>query len=666
MTTKARDCTGAIAVSVEPTGTQVQVIRANGTNVQGDLITIAGFVDVYTNQAIGTTPTNAAEVISACHRSVQDSAVYRCYVFWASDQTSAGGSDWYSSSNWVSTGNTLGVAAVFKRRWAPRARAFDRSGQIYVWGAFFGASEFDPFGSRTALQSTYFLLRDDGFLAAKAVMNSAGAGAGGVANDGNGWIPGCQDLGDGVYAFAAVSCRVIKSGADSTDFASRAPREVRCTFDSNEARRTARLGETLYIACGEGLLQYDGAALTEVGYHQAPWYIIGAETAGGSIATNGTYAYKFSWRSANAKGEVERSSSSIVGAVDIAAQPGGVSLQGGEPLYLTHRTSIAWEAWRTTVNPTADAPFYLVTSKDPADTSNPNRFVFNDPALGALATVNDEMADTEAETKETHPENGAVLDAIAPPPCTIVIASADRLFLAGIAGDPHRVWYSLQRGDGEVARFNDALTVPVPREGGDITGLAFLNETLIVFKETAIYALAGDGFDNAGGGSNFGPARLLASDVGAVSHEAIGLTPAGLVFKSNKGWYLLNRGWSASYIGAPVATTTATRSSPCTCSSRSTRCGASPRAAASCSTTSSTSGPSGRSRMAHTPRSAMAPITSRRRRACSSSARTTPASTTVSTSRPDGSRSGRSRASVACGSSSCSASTAAPVRSASG
>jgi hypothetical protein len=553
MTTKARDCTGAIAVSVEPTGTQVQVIRANGTNVQGDLITISGFVDVYTNQAIGTTPTNAAQVIAACHRSVQNSGVYRCYAFWSSDETSAGGSDWYSSSNWVSTGNTLGTAAVFKRRWAPRARAFDRSGEIYVWGAFFGASEFDPFGSHVALQSTYFLLRDDGFLAAKAVMNSAGAGAGGSANDGNGWIPGCQDLGSGRYAFAAVSCRVIKAGADSTDFASRAPRDVVFTFDSNEARRTARLGETLYIACGEGLLQYDGAALTEVGYHQQPWYIIGAETTGGSIATNGTYAYKFSWRSANAKGEVERSSSSIVGAVDIAAQPGGVSLQGGEPLYLTHRTSVAWEIWRTAVNPTDDAPFYLVTSKDPSVTSNPNRFVFNDPTAGSLATVNDEMSDAVATTKESHPENGLVLDSIAPPPCTIVVANADRLFLAGIAGDPHRIWYSMQRGDGEVARFNDALTCAVPREGGEITGLAFLNETLIVFKETAIYALAGDGFDNTQGGQNFGPARMLASDVGAVSHEAIGLTPAGLVFKSNKGWYLLNRGWSTNYIGAPVA-----------------------------------------------------------------------------------------------------------------
>lgn len=551
-TTKARSCNGAIAVSVEPTGAQVQVIRANATNVQGDLVTISGFVDVYTGQAIGTTPTNPAGVIAACHRSVQDSGVYRCYAFWASDQTS-GASDWYTSSNWVSTGNTLGTEAVFKRRWAPRARAFDRSGQIYVWGAFFGRTQFDPFGTGLSLQATYFLLRDDGFLTAKAVTNTAGANAGGIATDGDGWLPGCQDLGSGQYAFAAVTCRVIETGTDSSDYAARSPREVVFTFDSDQARRTARLGQTLYIACGEGLLQYDGAALLEVGFHQAPWYVLGAETAGGLIATNGTYAYKLTWRAANAKGETERSSSSVVGAVALVAAPGGVTLQGMQPLYLTHRSSIALEAWRTEVNPTDEDPFHLVTSKDPASTTNPNRFLSNDQTASALPIFNDELADTSLATRESNPENGGLLESVQPPPATIIVASADRLFLAGIAGDPHRVWYSKQRGDNEVVAFNDALTFTVPREGGDITGLAFLNETLIVFRETAIYAVPGDGFDNLGGGSNFGPARLLASDVGAVSAEAIAFTPQGLVFKSSKGWYLLDRGWSAKYIGASVS-----------------------------------------------------------------------------------------------------------------
>jgi hypothetical protein len=47
---------------------------------------------------------------------------------------------------------------------------------------------------------------------------------------------------------------------------------------------------------------------------------------------------------------------------------------------------------------------------------------------------------------------------------------------------------------------------------------------------------------------------MLSSDVGAIAHESIALTPAGLVFASHKGKYLLDRGWAVQYIGAPVAT----------------------------------------------------------------------------------------------------------------
>lgn len=556
-TTKARTCTGAIAVSVEPTGTQVQVIRANATAVEGDLITISGFADVYTNQAVGTTPTNPALCIAACHRSVQDSGVYRCYAFWSSDESATGA--WHTSSNWVSTGNTLGTAAVFKRRWAPRARAFDRDGEVYVWGAFFGATQFDPFGDGISLQSTYFLLRDDAFIAAKAVLNTAGAGRGGTAYDGNGWIPGCQDLGSGQYAFAALSCRVIKTGGqdvrESKDYAARSPRDVVFTFDSNDARRTALLGSTLYIACGEGLLQYDGAAVFEVGFHQAPWYVVGAEQSGGSIATNGTYAIKNTWRAANARGEVERSAAVLVGAVSIASQPGGITLQGAAPLYLTHRThQIAWEAWRTKVDPSFDSPFYLVTDRDPSNTSNPNRYVLNDTSASSLSQFNDELADADIEDNEQHPDNAGILETTQPPAAKYIAASADRLFIAGIAGDPRRVWYSKQRLDGHVVAFNDALTFTVPREGGDITGLEFNGETLCVFCETAVYGVVGSGLDNLGQGQNY-EARRLPGIVGAVSQEGIAAAAEfGVVFKSRKGWCLLPAGFGpAKYVGAPVA-----------------------------------------------------------------------------------------------------------------
>ncbi len=150
-------------------------------------------------------------------------------------------------------------------------------------------------------------------------------------------------------------------------------------------------------------------------------------------------------------------------------------------------------------------------------------------------------------------ENGSVLENLAPPPASIIAATNDRVFLAGVAGEPRRVWYSKLRVDGAVVSFHDTLTIEVAPEGGAITALGFLNGTLIVFKETAIYAIPGEGFDNTSGGQNYGPARRLSADVGAISAETVAVTPAGLIFKSSKGWYLLDSGGAPRYIGGPVA-----------------------------------------------------------------------------------------------------------------
>jgi hypothetical protein len=549
---KARVCDGPIAVSCPPTGTHVQIVRANGSNVQGDLILISGLTDVYTAQAIGSAGGAGIPFaqIAAAHRSVQDSSVYRCYVFWSASEASDD-TDFETTSNWVSTGNTLGTAATFVRRLGVASRAFDHDGRVFVWTAYAGASVFggsnDPrFGAQ--LQNTYFLYRDDALLTAKAARFNAGGFAALT-----GHLPDVQALGSGVYAMAGTERRIIQLGEKQSGYGARAPREIVATFDSDTARRCVQLGQTLYVTGGE-LLQYDGVRLTEAGYHLYPSYFEANSTVTGSMAV-GSYTYKLTWRWDNATGEIDRSTTATTVAAETIVGRLGMAIAPSVPLYVTHKTEneLAVEVWRTPVNPLDDSPFYLVTSKDPASLTNPNRYLPNLRTAATLATFNDELNDSDATTRESSPENYGVLEFLAPPACTIIAANADRLFLGGVAGDPHRVWYSRLRGDNEIASFNDALVAALPTTGGVITGLAFLNETLVVFKERAIYALPGDGYDNTGGGSNYGPARLLSSDVGAVNHESIALTPQGLVFKSRKGWYLLGGGWGLQYIGAPVA-----------------------------------------------------------------------------------------------------------------
>lgn len=551
---KARTCVGPIAVSCTPDGASFQIVRdvgnVAGTNrIRGDLVVASTLADTYTDQEIGTYGTLTAEVgsppttvnqIAATHRSVQNSGQYRCYAFWSAATNDLGRPA--TKTNWVDTGNTLGTQSTFQARCDIGSRAFDYNGSVYYWAVFNDRGR--TFG---AVQGTYLLYRDDGFLTAASRTGNAAYAVS------LGSLPGVATSGSSkLFTWAGVFSR--RTGVDPTSGfvgpTARAPREITFEFDSNEARRTYQLGHTLYIS-GSPLLQYDGVQITEVGFLIGPWFATNDPANAVGALPNGVFGYKPTLRWLNAVGEVDRSTS--FDSFGWTTAGGGSKVQWTHipAVWTTRKDGATWELWRTTINPSSDSPFYLVTSNDPAKT-NPNAYIANSRTSLLLASLDDNADDLTAAANETNPENGSVLESIAPPSARIIAGNATRLFLGDVAGDPDRVWYSKQRNAGEVASFNDVLVVDVPREGGDITALAFLQETLVVFRESAIYMLPGDGFDNGGGGSNYGPARVISLEVGAVNQESVVLVPDGLLFKCSKGWYLLGRGWDVQYIGAPV------------------------------------------------------------------------------------------------------------------
>lgn len=550
--TKARTCDGGIAVAVSPTGT-IQIARCNGSNIQGDYLTSA-LVDTTTGQAIGSIAAGTATEVTCAYRSTQNSSQYRCYVFWSNTSSISGSSDNTVEYNYVDTGGTIGTETTLTHRVILASRAFDYNGSVYVNVLFDGTSSFVSVASilegvfESQLQNSYFLYRDDGTLCAKMAAGRCG-GSTACVN----WLPGVAlTSGSTGYSWCGNERRIVPVGTLRDAYTDRGPLDITITFDSNEARRVAKIGETIYVTGAEPM-QFDGEKLTEWGFHIFPWYAAGVESsAGAGTIPNGDYAVKCTYRWDNAKGERDRSASATVGVVTIATGPSEIDYQNTVPLYVTHKTSRApaIEWWRTAVNPSGDSPFFLVTGQDPADTTGDNCYVPSDPTATSIASLTDAYDDDTLTAKEAYGSSD-VLENLPPPPHTLITANDERVFIAGIAGDPHHVRYSKQRTAGFIAAFHEALSVAVPEPGGDIVGLAFLNETLVVFRETAIYALDGIGFDNVGGGQNY-QARLVSNTEGAVNQESICLTPSGLVFKSSKGWYLLNRGWTTQYIGGPV------------------------------------------------------------------------------------------------------------------
>lgn len=548
--TKARTCDGPIAVAFTTNGSNAQIVRGNGITLVGDFINAGTLADVINNQALGSGKAQIHQITAAYADATT------CHVFWHSSQA-ATASDWWTDHNTVTTAGAIGSAPTgldssFIRRLGIASRAFAYNGHVYLWLVFYGTSSFSgasPPSFRAQLQNTYFLYRSDGLLCGKAVWSRA-AGLRSVGS-----LPGVQlTSGSTTFSFCGGERRIIPLGDNQSGYADTGPRDITITFDSNDARRCARLGQTLYIAGGSEVLQYDGRSIVEVGFHLYPWNFGATVVATGNLA-NGTYTHKPSWRYDNAKGERERSTSATTGQVTVTGGPKGISSSAFIPLYTTHKAGLAAESWRTAA---AGSTFYKTTSSDPTATSNPNRFVGDDPTLAFNTNVNDELADADLLALEPHPENGDELENLAPPVATLIAASADRLFLAGIPGEPNKIAYSKLRSEGSIAAFHDTLTVLLPVATGAITGLSFLNETLVAFCETAIYKIEGSGYSNISEGANYVP-QLVASDIGAVGHEAIALIPAGLMFKSRKGWFVLNRGFAvdtrlgAGYIGAAVA-----------------------------------------------------------------------------------------------------------------
>lgn len=562
--TKARGGDEMIAIAIDPTVTQVQVARAptSTLNVVGDLLTLATLADVFTGTALGTyvqTGTSQSAHITCAYRTPIVGGFYRCDVFWTDEQQIGNTSTtvltaWTSYHNFVTTNNVTGAFAAFMPDLGLASRAFTYGGSVYAWFVF--SQQTTAGGGVTyplvALQNTLFLYRDDGLLVAKGAADRAG-GMLGLARP----SPALPDVqlvfGSTKFAWGGTIRRAIPVGnflTGGTGYAGRAPCNMAFTFDDDRARRAVRLGKTLYVSGGQ-VLQYDGVQLAELGFHVYPWDVLSSSGAGGAKAA-GAYAVKSTYRSTNAAGELDRSTTATV-CLDTGVPASGRLTTLVKPLYYSRKvlTNVTVEGWTTLVNPVLESPFNLSTGTDPAVLGGNNAYVPNDPTVISL-TLLDGLSDFDLGKKQANPENGSVLESLAPPAANIIIATDSRIFLADIAGLPNTVWYSKTRNDGEVASFNDALTITIPIEGGAITGLAILNETVVVFRETAIYAFAGEGFDNSSNGSNYGPSRIVSLDCGAVSAEAIATMDDGLLFKSDKGWYHLDRGWVLTYVGGPV------------------------------------------------------------------------------------------------------------------
>ena len=144
------------------------------------------------------------------------------------------------------------------------------------------------------------------------------------------------------------------------------------------------------------------------------------------------------------------------------------------------------------------------------------------------------------------------------PGAVTYLATYNQRLIAIPAENQNTWWYSKEvipsapGNAGTPIYFSDSFISTVDERAGGINGVLQLDEKLLFFKRNNIFALAGNGPAVDGSGNDFNPPQVIATDTGCIEGQSIVLGPSGIMFKSAKGIYLIDRSLSVSYIGAPV------------------------------------------------------------------------------------------------------------------
>lgn len=262
----------------------------------------------------------------------------------------------------------------------------------------------------------------------------------------------------------------------------------------------------------------------------------------GSLST-GSYQYSVVWKWTDRNGQIYRSAPSVA----ITATQGGSNGYNSLVICCPAITNKAFadvyvELYRTAAN---GVEFNQVTSFPAGGVTKTwsgtvSRVAYYDNASDASIAANGILY-----------TNGGILENYNIGACNSVSYFKERL-MATPTDDSLAVYYSKSNVPGEPVNFTAEEFFRVDADPGGIVATSSMDDKEVVFKNSKIYVLAGDGANDLGQGSTLSPPQLIASDVGATDPNSVILYPGGLLFKSDKGIYQLDRSLGVQYIGSPM------------------------------------------------------------------------------------------------------------------
>lgn len=333
------------------------------------------------------------------------------------------------------------------------------------------------------------------------------------------------------------------------------------TFDfGTENIDTAEIGGDLHLS-GGFLWMYDGYLPVEHNFflwpdtdqatpaNTATWSAIGGSMAAQPDgATNASaYFYQFTYEWTDNVGNAYRSAPSIPIPVTTtgALSTGSVALSIAT-LRLTAKTAnpVKIVIYRWSV---AQQSSYQVTSITAP--------LMNSTTADTV-TFTDTLADASILGNNLIYTTGGVVEDVNAPASNLMTLFDTRLWLVD-AEDPNLLWFSKQVIEATPVEMSDLLTMFIPTTvgaaTGEITSIYPMDDKLIISKggNSFVY-INGAGPDNTGANNQYSQPIFITSTVGCDNQKSMSVIPPGLIFQSNKGIWLLDRGLGTSYIGAPV------------------------------------------------------------------------------------------------------------------
>lgn len=467
-----------------------------------------------------------------------------------------------------STG-TAGTASTIMRGAGLATKAFVQDQNVYTTTI-----------REAELYATYYVAKSDGSIQSKISQNTGGSLLNSIrkrAGVSTGFFNYSATNTDSVYTVPSLSNvpsisaekfltvtkiqGVIESGTEGTTnyYSLYGVNGTILDFSNEIVNQTEELAENLHFSGGQ-LKAYDGNVLVEQNFNYPPAKLFLGNRAAGTSTNfafqrpgSGTdiYRYKaiFSWT--DAEGNIHRSGLSDEVSFSYAHTASNAYLLSSEvyipSLPLTQKENVYIEVYRTEANGSifyktnADSEFTKSQTFDPVD---------NQPTADWLLFL-DKTKDTDLVSNEVLYTTGGVLENTSPPSCSIVSSFKNRLFMAGLENKLELRFSKLLTPKVGV-EMNDTLSILVSQVGGDIVALKAMDDKLVIFKQNAIFYLAGDGPNNLGEQDTFIEPQLVSSDVGCAVKNSVVLTPFGIFFKSGKGIYLLTRALGLEYVGADV------------------------------------------------------------------------------------------------------------------